>query len=507
MGRDAQYHEWLLPYLEGGLDEARRTQLEARLAADPALAAEAAHMERALDGLRGAAVRTPPSANAQAPADLWPRLRARLEQEAPASAPRPRAHGWWLAGVGATAAASLLLVAVWLPGWHAPELSEPSHMPLVRPKAAPTPPAVPAGSPRPAGSVPGAGASGPLPAMKSKAMPKPLPQSPAITGANPFALPRPAVPPPNMIDTPATAPAATVTPLMPDSRAVSPPPVRSSAAKPEAQRATATGKPALVPPPAPIAAPPAPPPHAPKPVTTPLPAPPSPAPGQAAPPSATAQDRSPPAVGLSGGMAGPVPKEAASAGAAEQKPKPPPIALYRIPTTTFRQPSHGTRRNKTGERDADAQATGNALQAFGAAAPARLASWQGALAGAVQSPLWGEAAGEQQANQALMAAREAGMLDELRARLEARRTQTPHDVATGRMLAAVYDFGFSSSAALRERRRVTGLEGADGEDWFALAQAEERAGNRSAAQAAYRHALESAIPPSSFHAEIARGRS
>lgn len=138
---------------------------------------------------------------------------------------------------------------------------------------------------------------------------------------------------------------------------------------------------------------------------------------------------------------------------------------------------------------------------------AGLDSWQAALSGAVQPPLWGENAGEQQANQALMAAREAGMLDDLRARLEARRTQAPQDVVTGRMLAAVYDFGFSGEPALRERRRVAGLEGAGGEDWFALAQAEERAGNGSAARAAYRRALESPIPPSAFHAAKARGRS
>jgi len=128
------------------------------------------------------------------------------------------------------------------------------------------------------------------------------------------------------------------------------------------------------------------------------------------------------------------------------------------------------------------------------------------LSAAVQPPLWGESAGEQQANQTLMAVRQAGQLDLLRSRLEARRDQSPPDLVARRMLAAVYAFGFSGEQALQERRRVVGLTGAGGEDWFALAQAEEQAGNGQAAKAAYRRACESAVPLSAFHAGIARQR-
>lgn len=119
LNRNARYQEWLLPYLEGGLDEAQTALLEARLAADPALAAEAERLHRMVGGLRASASRTAPLESAQVPADLWPHLRARLVLD-PAPAPRPRAHLWWVAGVGAPAAAALFVAAFWLPGWHAP---------------------------------------------------------------------------------------------------------------------------------------------------------------------------------------------------------------------------------------------------------------------------------------------------------------------------------------------------------------------------------------------------
>lgn len=132
---------------------------------------------------------------------------------------------------------------------------------------------------------------------------------------------------------------------------------------------------------------------------------------------------------------------------------------------------------------------------------------QASLAAAVQPPLLGEDAGEQQANQALMATRELGGLDALRARLEAKRSQSPQDIVTARMLAMVYDFGFASELALRERRRLVGLDGATGEDWFGLAEAEVRAGNGKAAREAYKRALDAPAPLSSFHAALARQRS
>ena len=131
---------------------------------------------------------------------------------------------------------------------------------------------------------------------------------------------------------------------------------------------------------------------------------------------------------------------------------------------------------------------------------------EAALSAALQAPLWGEDSGAAQANQALMAIREAGQLDTLRIRLEARREQSPLDISTGRMLAAVYEFGFQSDLMLRERRRIVEIAGAGGEDWFALAFAEERAGNTAAAKADYHHAAESPAPLNSFHAAQARQR-
>lgn len=144
---------------------------------------------------------------------------------------------------------------------------------------------------------------------------------------------------------------------------------------------------------------------------------------------------------------------------------------------------------------------------FGGNAQGGMDAWQTTLSNAVQAPLWGDTLGEQQTTQTLMAAKESGELDELRVRLETRRSQSPKDLVTGRMLAAVYEFGFSKEAALHERRRVANLEGAVGEDWYALAQAEERSGSAEAARTAYRRALECPVPPSPYHAGIARARS
>ena len=179
---------------------------------------------------------------------------------------------------------------------------------------------------------------------------------------------------------------------------------------------------------------------------------------------------------------------------------PPPRAMF----GPAGQPLHSAR--KAIKRPAPPGEAANALQAFALNGAAGLDSEQSALAATMRPPLWGENEGEMQANQALISVRESGMLDDLRAHLEARRAQSPHDLVTGRMLAAVYESGFSSDLALHERRHIVGLEGAGGEDWYMLARAEERAGNGSAARAAYRRALESPIPPSSFHAAIARGK-
>lgn len=510
--RNAQYHEWLLPYLEGGLDEARRARLEARLGEDPALAAEAERLRRTLNGLRGAAARTPRPESAQAPADLWPHLRARLVLH---PAPPPRAsRAWWLAGVGAPAAAALIVAAFWLPGWHTPAMPQFSTRPPLRPQAAPSF-ATPSAAPRP----PAMG--GGFPTGKPKpAVPEPPRPAPAATRATPFDL-RAAAPPVNHTAngslTPPPAPAPqnrlAVRPSRPPLPAVSIAPLRRQSGA----GADSPAAPPVLPAPALLPAP------APPMTAAPKPLPPVPPPA----PSAAlngqhgnrpaASDEAAATAGLGGGAgfgggaaapaAGASLKETVDGlgGSVRQQARSSPKALNLPPMFgPAGRPFPGVRRNKTALRPAPPGAPGSALQAFAADAQAGLDSWQAALSAAVRPPLWGENAGEQQANQALMAARESGGLDDLRARLEARRAQSPRELVVGRMLAAVYDFGFSKEAALRERRRVVGLEGAGGEDWFVLAQAEERVGNGPAARAAYRRALESPVPPSSFHAAIAR---
>ncbi len=130
--------DWLLPYLEGAYsgDAARQAEIEARLAADPALAAEAAQMRRTLDALRGVAVRTSQPATAAVPADSWPRLKARLQ-------PAPRRLAWgWLGGAGAAVAVAVGVIAVVLPVHHAPPKPSGVSRVAVAPTAsAPVPPA------------------------------------------------------------------------------------------------------------------------------------------------------------------------------------------------------------------------------------------------------------------------------------------------------------------------------------------------------------------------------
>jgi len=480
LNRNAQYQEWLLPYLEGGLDGARRAQLEARLAADPALAAEAERLRRTLGGLRALAARTPPPENAQVPTDLWPHLRARLVLD---PAPRPRARLWWVAGAAAPAAAALILAAFWLPGWHTPDMAPLAQRPTARPAAvspAPTAPVRPlhtvGGQPRPAPDVEVSAAkvSEAKPAM---AAPRPAPVAHIAARTNPFTLPVPVAPPPTV--SVANGPVGLSNGPAPGASPITQAPRRSSGFAPPA--------PVL---PAKVAPPP--PPAAPKPMLpTPEPAPVAAATGADEEAPAT---RAAPNVTVNGleGAARPQPRPAA----------PSPMAMHAPSVQALRDP----RRSKIAQHYANPAVVGSIGKAFALDGAASLDAEQAALSAAVQPPLWGENAGEQQANQALMAVRETGLLDDLRARLEARRAQSPQSLVTARMLAAVYSFGFSSESALRERRRIAGLEGATGEDWFVLAQAEEGARNTAAARAAYRHALESPVPPSGYHAAIARGK-
>ena len=477
LNRNARYQEWLLPYLEGALDEAQTALLEARLAADPALAAEAERLRRMGGGLRASAARTAPQENAKVPADLWPHLRARLVLD-PAPVRRPRASLWWAAGVGAPAAAALFVAAFWLPGWHAPEERQVPHQQAAPAKAAPS---APAPSPAPSGAgggYPGASAKGAQarPAMVAR---KPAPAAKvAQAKTDPFTLPAPAsAVPPRVVH-------ATFGPI---GLSNGPVPADRQAVRVDGRVTVPVPNPAPnpAPPPAPmVAAPvvPKPPPPAPSPVSVAAGNADEAAPATKAAPSATTNDL--------------------NAAPPQAKPHAPNRMEMHAPSV---QALHSARRSKAGIRYMPAPA-GGAAQAFAVDGAVSPDDPQAALSAAVQSPLWGENAGEQQANQALMAVREAGLLDELRARLEAQKSQSPRSLVTGRMLAAVYAFGFSPEAVLRERRRIAGLEGATGEDWFALAQAEEGAHNAAAARAAYRRALESPVPPSAFHAGVARGR-
>ncbi len=489
--RNAKFYPWLLPYLDDDLDAARRARLESLLAADPALAAEAERLRRTRARLQAA--NTPPT-NATPPADAWRRLRARLE---PAPIPPRPVRAWWLAGAGATAAAGLVAGTLWLPGLHTPDVPRPARTPsaLSSPHTLPaapsaahvarantTPPATPMRE-RHALAAPGVP---PAPPPKSK---------PLYAAAAPFALPTG-----GNVSGPMTGRVAVAHP-------VAPPPAPSvvngtfgNASGPMAGRVAAAPPAVPVPPP------------------TVYDAPPAAAPALVPPPIApTARDENGHGASVPG-RNDPV-SIASTSGQVQQRTKAQPNNSYQSPGLVFGQSkaahheaaAHGEvmAKRRMFAHPVPARASGAGAEAFAGNtqnALDALDTWQSSLAAAMQPPLWGEDAGMQQANQALLAAKEAGALDDLRARLEARRTQSPRDIATGRMLAAVYDFGFASENALRERRRTAGLDGAGGEDWFALAQAEERAGNNAAARAAYRRALESRTPPAPFHAAVARQR-
>ena len=521
--RTPNEYDRLVPYLEGTLDEAQRTQMESRLAADPALAAEADRLRRTMSGLRGSAARLGPAENSEVPALLWPRLQARLE-EAPLPAPRQRGQSWWLAGVGATAAAGLAVAAFWLPGWHTPE---------VRTVSTAQPPVT---APRPANTTPTDNKA--VSALPKGPMPAVLPP-PTIVPTHPAALPakKPTGTPTQVASVPrtTTGPEYSVTdpfalPSAPTYYAPSPkvsgstvdeqrrfkvtgdvqtlnPALRKvempqKAQERDRQVATAYATPASQPTPS-----------VPTPPMLNAPITPS-AQGPQNQAFALNGTNAPGAFGggaLAGGTAQAQHGQAQTEQNAKVQDAPTSgVTKSNVTKMALRQPNaslFAQRAYKPAKRAGQNALGANTQQIFDGNTSDNLEGWQTALSAAVQSPLWGDNERVQQANQALMSAKMSGMLDDLRARLEARRTQSPQDLVNARMLASVYEYGFSGDAALRERRRITGLEGAVGEDWFALAQAEEKHGNSAAARAAYRHALESPTPPTPFHLGIARERS
>lgn len=104
------YYSWLVPYMEGTLDAHRRAKLEARLARDPALAAEAEAVRRTAQRLRAAAQSDRSVAESVSQAsDLWPGIEAQL-RPMHRSASRP-----WLWAGGLCAAAALGWATLWGP--------------------------------------------------------------------------------------------------------------------------------------------------------------------------------------------------------------------------------------------------------------------------------------------------------------------------------------------------------------------------------------------------------
>ena len=469
--------DWLLPYLEGAYaaDPAKQAACEARLAADPALTAEAAQMRRTLTAVRGVAARTPKPDTAAVPTDSWPRLRARLQP-----APARRLSWGWLGGAGAAVAVAAGVLAVVLPNHHAP--------PPV--KSGP----VVAAAPRP---VPPVASAVQKPAQVAQTAPSPAPTGPLVkpnpNGLNNNGLNDPfltlPVPPPHP-----GAPAAK--PL--------PPVVIQPAPKTGKQIASrdinGDRPPEVVSPLLPLPVPP--PPLAPAPAAPPLPAPmtappdpqarlqrkfalPEPAAQPVPPVDSTARDARIQAFSA---------ETARSAAPPANVPEPTPPPAAATGGGFGGRPGRAMNRMMVPPRR-EPTSTDNA---------ALLTAGTKSMAEAVALPLWGRNEGMQQSNETLTDLRELGLLDDLKANLEARRTQMPNDLAIGRMLASVYDFSGTADAARHERERIAGLDGANGEDFFQLAQSEERAGNADAARAAYRRALTAPVPPTGFHAAIAR---
>lgn len=107
--RTHNYQAWLVPYAEGTLDSARAALLEAQMARDPALSAEAAKVHRITAQLRQAAALSASEADprlALDPASLWPGVQARLALK-PLRRSRPAR---WAVGVCAAALALCALL-------------------------------------------------------------------------------------------------------------------------------------------------------------------------------------------------------------------------------------------------------------------------------------------------------------------------------------------------------------------------------------------------------------
>ena len=454
--RNDKYYQWLPAYLEDGLDPAQKAQMIARLGADPALALEAQRLRPLLEALRvskSQEAAAPAPASSIVPGDLWLRLQDRLD---PAPVRRPARQLGWLAGVGATAALAVIVA-----------LRLPQSMPTETHPLSPPVHAVPQAVPRPLNQP----AEGVIKSAKTNPPPAAKALNVTINGSG--------LPP---------HPAQTVSPTLKSITNG----VNNRFTAPSAPASTSTTykqrRPLTIP--APISA-----------AET---APALPQPDRAR--VAIANEASKVHIMGEVNVLGPHP-----VAPIVPPPAPAPMSAQRdvLQNAYQAQVSPPAAKPQAEEQPRQTHVfnrTRMLPMSQGAIPAASLEAEQAALSAAVQAPLWGENSGAAQANQALMAVREAGLLDTLRSRLEARREQSPRDISIGRMLAAIYEFSFQSDSALRERRRIVGIAGAGGEDWFALALAEERAGNTAAAKTDYRHAAESSAPLNSFHAAQARQR-
>ena len=101
-----RYRAWIVPYAEETLDARRRAKLEAWLARDPILAAEAEAERRVVTRLRAVAQSSEAAPGAQ---NLWPGIRSRLE------ARRSPLRPLMLVGGLSAAATSLAWAALWGP--------------------------------------------------------------------------------------------------------------------------------------------------------------------------------------------------------------------------------------------------------------------------------------------------------------------------------------------------------------------------------------------------------
>lgn len=475
-----QYQEWLVPYLEGTLDSERRALLEARLATDSVLASEVEALRSTVGHLREIAARHRAANNLAAPArpDLWPRLRSRLEAPAPARPFLPP-RVWW--GTGLAAACGLAVVAVWNPLAHRQEqkpqvisqtrvatryVGPPPSSLLTIP---PPPPIAPKPMPQHRAASPMAAPAATLNATGDPFAPgAPLDrragaQKPPMILYSDNSRKQKNTPPLTNFHFPVVSPASP--PLT--NRTVSSAGAAKIAGQPQTyyDGAGGGGFPA--------------------------------APGNApASPASTAGGNHQADAASSAVVADENGNTLAKSATSDQPPQmassdagiqaPAPMAL---PPSFFDQasPARAMRRGP-----------------LGAAIP-NLQSWQMALAQTQQPPQFGTDESEQRAAQIINEARDAGGWNALRLRLEQQRQRQSQSLVLGRCLAVLYEVGGENGLALAERRRVTRMPGASGEDWFQAARLSELAGDAVNSRMSYRRVLmPMGSPAPAAHAEIAR---